>query len=223
VKFISTGDIMKKSSKGILLMVMLFLMTSMMGCSALNSGKTLDQGTMEGNVYKNEYFGMSVIVPEEWTIASEEEIEELTKSGNEMIAGDDESKKKMLEKAELRTVYLLSATSEEQGIASFMAMAEKLSFLQNVKDGKAYLEAVKENLITLIEEIPYEFKDIYTVEIGGKEFYALETTIDGGIIKLQQTYYARVENKYALAFITTSMNEANDEAMQGIIDSVEFK
>jgi len=129
----------------------------------------------------------------------------------------------MLEKAELRTVYLLSATSEEQGIASFIAMAEKLSFLQNVKDGKAYLEAVKENLVTLIEDVPYEFKDIYTVEIGGKEFYALETTIDGGIIKLEQTYYARVENKYALAFITTSMNEANDEAMQGIIDSVEFK
>jgi len=223
VKFISTGDIMKKSSKGILLMVMLFLMTSMMGCSALNSGKTLDQGTMEGNVYKNEYFGMSVTVPEEWTIASEEEIEELTKSGNEMIAGDDESKKKMLEKAELKTVYLLSATSEEHGIANFIAMAEKLSLLQNVKDGKTYLEAVKENLATLVDEFPYEFKDIYTVEIGGKEFYVLETTIDGGILKLEQTYYARVENKYALAFITTSMNEANDEAMQAIIDSVEFK
>lgn len=107
---------------------------------------------------------------------------------------------------------------------NFMALAEKLSFFQGVKNGKDYLNEIRKQLKAIASSLPYNLnKEIYTEKVGGKDFSVLEATIEAGTTKMTQKYYAYVLNGYALCFVSTSNIEAGAKSLDGIIKSITFK
>lgn len=191
--------------------------------------KKLDAGAVEGREYKNEFFGMTVKLPDNWVIASDEEKQAILDGGKEVAAGGDENKEKLYDLSLQRTVYLLVTSQKGMSVQditnpSFMTLAEKLSFFQGVKDGKGYLEEVKKQLKALAAQIPYNLdKDIYTERIGGKDFYVLEAVVNGTGVTLKQKYYASVMNSYALSFITTSYSDEQSESLDEIVKTISFE
>jgi hypothetical protein len=59
----------------------------------------LDLGINDGDIYKNSYFGLSVKLPIDWKIATEEDLKQVMDKGKDLVAGD-ESKKVELDLAE---------------------------------------------------------------------------------------------------------------------------
>ncbi|HEY9060067.1 MAG TPA: hypothetical protein VIO64_06130 [Pseudobacteroides sp.] len=194
-----------------------------------STGKKLDLGKNEGDTYKNEFFGLSMKLPKDWKVSSDEEKQKVLNAGKEAIAGDDKSKQTQLDLADLKSVYLLMVskigmTNQSYDNGNLMIMAEKLSLLQGVNKGSQYLEYVKKGLKELNGQMPYKLdKDVYEEKIGGKVFSVLETVIESPDIKLTQKYYACVLKGYALVFITTSTNNENDKIIKGMLDSVKFE
>ncbi|TYQ18054.1 UNVERIFIED_CONTAM: hypothetical protein Cloal_0458 [Acetivibrio alkalicellulosi] len=195
------------------------------GCGLSPSSK-IDLGSMDGTKYTNNYFGMSIEVPEEWVVQSEEEKMELMKLGIELSAGDNEEFKKMLEKGAFQTVYLLSVFKHDVGTVeqfnpSFSCYAENLSLIKGVKNSKDYIEQMKKGLKEA--QIPYEISDtILSEKVGGKNFDVLETTIDFMGFEITQRYYFKDEKGYILCFITTYTNNDEKRELEKILKTVKF-
>ena len=194
------------------------------------SDKKIDLGKNEGNVYKNEYFNMTINMPDKWKVATDDEKNALIQTGKQVISDNDKNKEKQIDYSIEKTVYLL--VTSEKGLSvndtsnpSFMAIAEKLTLMQGVviSDGKGYLEQVKKGLQG-VTQIPYKFdKEVYTEKVGNKDFYVLEATVSNENVKLIQKYYAAKIGDYVLSFIGTSYNDDQAKKLDTMIKSISFK
>jgi hypothetical protein len=191
--------------------------------------KIITLGENKGNVYTNDFFKMTINMPDKWVVATDEEKTEVLNLGKEIVAGDDKDKAKQLDLSTLRSVYLLMISEKglqvkSAGNPNFMVLAEKLSFLQGINNGSDYLASIKKQLKSLSSTVPYNLdKEIYTEKIGGKNFSVLEATLEAGTIKMTQKYYACVLNGYALSFISTGTDDANAKILDTILKSITFK
>ena len=66
-------------------------------------------GSLENGVYKNEYFGMTVTLPEGWYALDDEARKAVMQKGEKMVAGRDKNLQAAIEATELTTVNLLTA------------------------------------------------------------------------------------------------------------------
>lgn len=206
------------------LVMVVAILFSVTGCKL--PAEEIDLGTMEGTTYSNEYFKMTLEVPESWSVLNEDEKKELMDKGMELVAGDDKDFEKQLKNSEYRSVYLISAykhplNTQVDFNPNIMSIAEKISFYQGVKDGKEYLEESKKLLEKT--EVPYKFeKDIYSEKVGDKDFYVMETFIEVGDMKITQEYYSRIDKGYALNFILSYSSEDDKKAVEDILATVKF-
>ncbi|CAH1224228.1 hypothetical protein PAECIP111893_05103 [Paenibacillus plantiphilus] len=216
---------MKKFAKwSIVMMIMLVIATA---CSSNESSKEkeVDLGKVESGTYTNEYFGISLKLPEAWIVQDAETINELNEAGKEVIAGDDEEKKKDLDIAEQKTLNLLTISKEPLGSdeanPNLFILAEKVSLLQGIKTSGDYLAALQKMLTD--SQLPYTFGESSTVKIGGKEFEVIEATLDAGEIVVSQKYYSALVDGYALSLAATYFDEASKAEMDKIIADIKIK
>ncbi len=209
--------------KIITFLLFISLCMGMIGCS---SKKEVTLGSLDGEKYTNDYFGIEITVPEEWTKLDAQQQQELMNLGQEAIAGDDEKLNKQLDLAEEKVLNFMIAfkypLDEVHTVnPSIACNAEKLSFLQGIKNGEEYLEMSKELLAKA--QIPYEFdEDIYTENLGGQQFSVLKVNIDAGAIKLYQKYYTKIIDGYAFNIIVTYSDEEEKEEVEEMLNSVKF-
>src|ERR1044072_1323501 len=93
--------------------------------------KILDYGKIENAVYTNAYFGVSLTIPEKWSVQSQQQTDAIVKEGNDLIKSSNEALGEQLDLAAQKSVYLLTVFEHEVGTVeyfnpSFMLMAEKL-------------------------------------------------------------------------------------------------
>ncbi|MFX3635648.1 MAG: hypothetical protein ACE3L7_18950 [Candidatus Pristimantibacillus sp.] len=205
----------------IVMMLVLVLVTACGG----KEKKVVDVGTTDKGTYTNEYFGVSLQFPQEWVVQDQAAMEELNKAGIEAIAGDDAKKEKALDLSQLKTVNLLMTSKLPMDGASLspsiISNAEKLSMLQGIKTGKDYLTSAQKIMVDA--NLPYEFKEITSVKVGGKDFDVLEATVSNGELVITQHYYSAIMEGYSFNLITTSYDDESKAEIDKIIGSVTFK
>ncbi|MFS0871891.1 hypothetical protein [Paenibacillus xylanilyticus] len=191
-----------------------------------DNSQNVELGTTEKGSYTNDYFGVSLKFPEEWEFQDAAGMNELTSASSDAIAGDDDTKKKQLELSQAKTLNLLMASElplggQEVG-PSAMAIAEKVSLLQGIRTGKDYLEATKKFMVD--SQFPYDYKEISTETIGGKEMDVMQITMDAGDgTTITQDYYSTIIDGYAFNFIFTYLDDASKAEIDNIKKSVQFK
>jgi hypothetical protein len=191
-----------------------------------DNSKDVELGTTEKGSYNNDYFGVSLKFPEAWEFQDAEGMNELTNASSEVIAGDDETKKKQIELSQAKTLNLLMASQYpldgSQVGPSAMAIAEKVSLLQGIRTGKDYLKATKKFMED--SQFPYEYKEFTTETIGGKEMDLMQITMDAGNgSTITQDYYSTIIEGYAFNFIFTYLDDTTKAEIDNIKKSVQFK
>ncbi|QLG39069.1 hypothetical protein HW560_13835 [Paenibacillus sp. E222] len=191
-----------------------------------DNSKDVELGTTEKGSYNNDYFGVSLKFPEAWEFQDAEGMNELTNASSEVIAGDDETKKKQIELSQAKTQNLLMASQYPldggQVGPSAMAIAEKVSLLQGIRTGKDYLKATKKFMMD--SQFPYEYKEFTTETIGGKEMDLMQITMDAGDgSTITQDYYSTIIEGYAFNFIFTYLDDTTKAEIDNIKKSVQFK
>ncbi|WP_413372875.1 hypothetical protein [Paenibacillus taichungensis] len=191
-----------------------------------DNSKDVELGTTAKGSYNNDYFGVSLKFPEAWEFQDAEGMNELTNASSEVIAGDDETKKKQIELSQAKTLNLLMASQYpldgSQVGPSAMAIAEKVSLLQGIRTGKDYLKATKKFMVD--SQFPYEYKEFTTETIGGKEMDLMQITMDAGNgSTITQDYYSTIIEGYAFNFIFTYLDDTTKAEIDNIKKSVQFK
>jgi hypothetical protein len=200
------------------------------GCDKIKTAietSEIDFGTITNSVYQNNYFGLSVTFPQDWSIQDQAEQRRLAATGGKMMYGDDQNKQAVLKASELRTVNMFAVFkypvgSPVQSNPCILSMAENVSEYPGIKNGSDYLYHVKSQLTSGRMEVTFP-KDIYTTQLGGKDFSVMETSITLGEKTVRQKYYVSVMKGYALAFIASYATDEDAATLQKILDSITFK
>lgn len=214
------------------LLVVLFLIVFPAGCGNKTTGvqkieEKPDLGSIVDDTYNNEYFGFSIEIPKGWQVQDNETKRMLSEKGTDLIAGENQNQKKLLDQSKQTTFDLLAMFKHPLGTPvtynpSFAIVAEKINHLPGIKNGKDYLKNVK--LILENADIQYEFpKDIYSQDVHNVPCDILEAQIDLGSIIVNQKYYSTIIKGYAFNFVISYSNQEELDELNEIIKSIAFK
>ena len=159
------------------------------------------RGTISGDVYTNDFVGITFTKPTEWSYLTDKEISETVNIGQNAL---DLS---VIEKAltETATVYDM-ATRDDYG-NSVMVCYENtmLTALREITIDE-YEQNVKVNLES-ITEIDYEFQSSEDISLGDTSFRRIIFSATVNDVEMTQAYYAKVMGKYVITFIVTAVTE----------------
>lgn len=204
------------------------LALALIGCaSAPSAPATIDYGRFEGNVFSNEFFGVSIAVPEGWAVQDAATMARLAEQGTEMLYGDDEEMQRVIEAAEVESLQFFGAYRYPLGSAvdfnpSVILMAENLKNAPGVADGGDYLFHAKR----LLDQSSVEFrivKDTYPVTVNGTVLHALDIAITYLGNEIRQRYYTRVMNGFAVAVVITWTDDEALAALDGAVATLRFE
>ncbi len=135
--------------KGLFAIALLFI--CLVSCN--NTGKPVDfdYGHVENGIYSNTYFDVSINLPQNWVVQSQEQTDKMVEQGSDLIAGEDENMKTVLKASEVNVANLLSAFQYEYGSAvdynpSIVINSENIKNFPGIKNGADYLFQAKKLL-----------------------------------------------------------------------------
>jgi len=197
------------------------------GCKKKESEK-VSAGTIENSVYNNKYFGLTLKLPEDWSIQDKESSKELSEFGYKMIAGEDKNLEKSLKAAaENQQLMFFSASKYPIGTPvadnpNIIGTAELVKSKPGIKRGSDYLFHVK-NMLEM-SGIKLTIEDKVTSEkIGGVEFDVIEAVLPFGNISVQQKYCTTIMKDYAISFILTYTSEEGKNFLKEILKTAKFE
>ena len=190
---------MKKMRKFILMAICTLLIVT--GCSTT----AFSMGSWEGNVYTNDFLGLTYTMPEDWTRTSDEELEELIEQAADLMDLSDNEKKL----ADLKAIYYLM-TKDSVGNNAILG-SEKVS---GSTSAKVYAESLKTQLESQ-ESLGYELSDIKTETVDGKEFVIM----GANVTLFKQKYYIYKVDNYMVYICITGYS---DEEINEIVEHFEF-
>ncbi len=162
--------------------------------------KEFSTGKVNGNVYKNEFIGISYTLDEGWSFYDEERIRETNEMAMDMAGEEYE---KIIREADI--VYDMCATDSDQ-LNNININLEKIDNIQLLsldiaKNFEAIMPTLEETLTNMgCENISHR---IDKIEVDGKMVDALFVTADINGVNMYQTLFQKKCNGY-LANITVA-------------------
>jgi len=183
-----------------------------------------DYGVVENGVYKNNYFGVSIPFNPDWDVQSQKQMSDLTKSGTDLLTGDNDEFQKVVDASLVNVAELFMIFKHELGSTtefnpSFIMNAENLKQFPNVKDAEGYLVSAKDLLLQSNMQINFR-SDEYEVEIGNEKFICME--IENASYGIFQDYFVTLKRGFAIAFIVTYVNEEDKKELYSIIENIKI-
>ncbi len=180
-------------------------------------------GVITDSVYRNDYFGLRITIPQGWTIQGDDVKQRVKEKAKDVIAPKDGHDKHELEAAVERTLNLLSISKFPMGApgqlnALVMVIAEAVPLAAT---GPAYMKDLKASLQQTT--VPVTVVDGDVEVINGVSFYTLTATLTPGEHEIRQKYYVTVKKGYALGLITSILTESDADLVNNIMKSVIVK
>jgi hypothetical protein len=196
------------------------------GCGKKASDE-IDFGSVKNSVYHNEYFGLTVTLPSEWSVQDAEARRQIMDKGGKIFAGDDRNLKAVLKAGEMQSVNLFAACKHPIGTPvpsnpNIMCVAERVSQMPGIKRGKDYLFHAKK----LLESGQMRFSfpsEMSTESVGGQDFDVMHVETSMAGMTIRQKYYATIMKGYALTFTVSFTTDEEESALQDILKSVTIK
>lgn len=157
------------------------------------------RGTVEGDVYKNEYLGFEFTKPESWVYATDEEIADVVDLGAEMIVGENfkEALKNNPSVYDMMVVDTITRTNISIGYEN---LAKTLSTNATVEQ---YIDALKSQLAG-VSGMTVTFPQTYeTAKLGQTEFTKVVCSVTAQGTPMTQVYYVSKTDGYMSFVIVT--------------------
>lgn len=113
------------------LLLTIVILSIFPNCPTKAQSTDFDYGNIEQNIYMNKYFGVEMVLPQDWVVQSREQIDHIMKTGKNLVAGDDAKMKAVIKASEVNSANLLTVYKYEIGSAvdynpSMAMMAENI-------------------------------------------------------------------------------------------------
>jgi hypothetical protein len=189
--------------------------------------KNFDYGKIEKGVYANSFFDFEIPVPPNWAVQNKEQVQQLQKTGEELVSGNDKELGAKIKAADVRTAILLTVFKDKTDAvtdkfnSSFIILSENLGGMP-IKKGGDYLAHAKE--IMQQSNMSYQFAPNYSTEkIGNKEFDRMDVSLNGQAQNVQQSYYSIIDRGFALSMIISYGDDEQKAELKNIISKIKFK
>ncbi len=197
---------MKKSLCLLLSLVMMLLLVSCDLPSFVKELKKEDQkkieptrGTIEGDVYKNEYLGFEFTKPTSWVYSTDEEIAEVINLSEEMILGDN-FKQALISNPTVYDMMVVDSITRTNLNIGYENLSKTLSTNITIEQ---YVESVKSQLAD-VSEMTVSFPETYeTAKLGEVEFTKVVCSVKAQGVSMTQVYYLRKTDGYMSFVIVT--------------------
>jgi len=191
--------------------------------------KDFDYGSWYGSTYKNDFFGFSITLPQDWHIVGDEEYKVRMQVMLDADFVDKDKMKKIVKNTDITTAKLICANryTEEEAMekedfnSNFLLMSENLSHDRKKYDLAEYVKVYHQKIgravrgVTVISES--------RKMIGGREFASMKISLeihDG--ITLYQEHLIHVKNDFALLFFLGWLNDSDKEQLDAIMDTLKW-
>jgi hypothetical protein len=195
------------------------------GCQE-KASEEVDRGAFAGSVYRNNYFGMTITMPSDWSIQNTKSMQTLKNLGKKIIDEDDKNLKAVMEASELQTVSLFAVFQKPLGSPvsfnpNLMCMAERVRHMPGIKRGKDYHFHTRKLLESSQMNVKFP-KEIYTETFSGVEFDVLYSETFFGTILAKQKQYGAVMKGYVLLIVSTFADEDQETTLDEILKTLTF-
>jgi hypothetical protein len=190
--------------------------------------KPIDLGRVEAGKYVNDFFGLSLSIPQGWAVQGATEKQVIMKHGRETVETNaDERKKAGMEAAVARSAFLLSLTKYPLDPppvdfnAHFGLIAERIPTAV-IKTGSDYFDA----MLRVAQGSAAKLEPrgpVRSLKLGGTAFSVMDAklTVPRGVVAAK--FYVTIRNGYALLFTFEYNDEDDAQSFEGIMNSVRFK
>ena len=207
------------------IVIIIGFIIALSGCDKVVD-KEIGYGVIENGAYKNSYFGMDIAVPQDWSVQSQAQLDALSKTGSELIAGDDKNLKGVIKASQKQSVNLFAFFKYEQGAPvdfnpSLMAVAERVSGMPGIKRGSDYLFHTKK-LLQSGQMVTDFSRENYTTDLSGVSFDVMPLSMKFNGVLVYQEYYASRFKDYVLLFAVTYSNESELAELNSHLKKLNF-
>lgn len=173
--------------------------------------ETFARGSWEGNVYTNDSLGLVITVPEEWNIATDEELAAIMGITIDSLTEEGVSE----EFLKAQNTYEMMAQDPNYG-TNVIVMAENLavSVGGTSYDEKAYSDVI---INTLPAEYGYEFSEPETVTVGDRQYYLVQGVAKEGALG-QDFLFTRIGNHMVSVILSYSPALVDNNDMLAMIN-----
>jgi hypothetical protein len=189
--------------------------------------KNFDYGKIESGVYTNNYFDFEIPVPPNWAVQNKEQVQQLQKTGEELVSGNNKELGAKIKAADIKTAILLTVFKNktdavtEKFNSSFIILSENLGGMP-IKKGSEYLAHAKE--IMQQSNMSYQFAPNYAREkIGNRDFDRMDVSLGGQTPNVQQSYYSVIDRDFALSIIISYEDDEQKAELKNIINKIKFR
>jgi hypothetical protein len=195
------------------------------GCQE-KASEEVDQGAFSGSVYRNNYFGLTITIPSDWSIQDSKSMQDIKNLGKNVLDKDDKNLKAVMEASEFQTVSLFAVFRHPLGSPipfnpNLMCMAERVRHMPGIKRGKDYHFHTRKLLESSHMSVNFP-KEIYTETLGGVEFDVLYSETSFGTMLVKQKQYGAVIKGYVLLIVTTFADENQEATLDEILKTLSF-
>ncbi|WP_157972893.1 hypothetical protein [Aureibaculum luteum] len=210
-----------------------FLFIAACALSLMSCGREIptdfDYGKVEENTYTNDFFGLTMEIPDGWHVQDQETQKILQNEGANAIGG--EKLAKAIKAAEITSANLLMASQFDLATyqdpkvlnSNFTLVAENLGISSaTIKDGDAYLEVSKKQFRN--NNVPIEIKgDTKKIDIDGKTFHYFDGVLTMQGLKIKQRYMSTILNGFAILYVATYGSDDQLENLMQVLNTTRFK
>jgi len=211
--------------------ILVIVLSVFFGCktesTSIKETKDFDYGKVENHIYTNSFFDLKFSLPSDWAVQSKEQIDNLTKVGKDIIAGDNEPLKSAIKASEVNSANLLGLFKYEVGTAtqdynsSFMVVAENLKMMPGIKTGADYLFHAKKLLKQTQLQYSFSDEEFKEVKIGTENFYVMKANLDYAGLKIKQNYYTTIKNGFSINVILSFVSDEQKLELENVLNSLE--
>jgi hypothetical protein len=167
-------------------------------------------------------------VPQGWVIQSDEQKERMQKMGKDLIAGNDENLKAVLDAKEVRSADLFVASEHKIGAPvdfnpNISLSAENMSGMPGISSGKDYLFHAKKILQQSQVKYSKISEEFEAVEINGKTFHRMDMELILMKTTIKQSFYSAIINGFSFSIIISYKTTEQQELLMKSVNSLTFK
>jgi hypothetical protein len=195
------------------------------GCQE-KASEEVDLGAFAGSMYRNNYFGMTITIPSDWSIRDSKSMQSLKDLGKKVKDKDDENLKKIRDRSEFQTVSLFAVLRHPLGSPvpfnpNLRCLAERVRHMPGIKRGKDYHFHTRRLLESSQMNVKFP-EEIYTETFDGVEFDVLYSETSFGNILVKQKQYGTIMKGYVLLIVSTFANDAQEATLDEILKTMSF-
>jgi hypothetical protein len=191
------------------------------GVRSSRGGIESRDGSFRGDAYVNEFFGLSIELPKDWTLPDRTARRTVARATAARIFRDPAMRQTVIESVDSsdEQLSLFMCASGEQSGASITLKAFRVDELEPDFRVQDVLETFSANAAAIFVDAP-RVGPTQPVDLGGVRWWRVRFVVDSDGVILRNALFARIERGWILMLATCDRTVGERAEIQAALDSV---